>query len=312
MNATEFYTATADLNVRTGGGTKYSVAFTLQRGDEVEILDKNSDWYQIKYFEKTGYAHSKYLNYSRNISDTTDSNFNLHVQSNIFIELIICVVILGLGLILFRNQQANKLLESATKNNRGTRTERDLVYKLLKSGIPADKIFHDLYLKKSNGNYTQIDLVVVTNVGLIVFEVKNYKGWIFGTGYKPQWVQVLAYGKTKYRFYNPILQNTKHVQDLRKLLTEDKIPIFSVVVFFGDCVLKEINFVPKGTFVVKSERISEAINTIINQNDPAHYNNPTEVVRVLSEAVENGENWETQTKHVENINDMLGKDRIFQ
>ena len=312
--ATEFYTATADLNIRTGGGSAYSVSFTLQKGDEVEVLEKNSDWYKIRYFEKTGYAYSKYLSYSRTISDTefNDTKFKAVDQSSMVIGVLICIVILFFGIIIFRNLQDKKLLETVTKKNRGTQTERDLVLKLLKSGIPAQTIFHDLYLKKSDGKYCQIDLVVATTVGLIVFEVKNYKGWIFGTGYKPQWVQVLAYGKMKYRFYNPIIQNAKHVQDLRKQLTQENIPIFSVVVFYGDCVLKEISFVPKGTFVVKSERISKAIKTILSKNEPAYYNNEAEIVKILNEAVKNGENFETQTKHVENIKDMLGKDRIYQ
>ena len=83
------------------------------------------------------------------------------------------------------------------------------------------------------------------------------------------------------------------------------------MVFYGDCVLKDINFVPHGTFLVKSGRILEVIKTILKKNGPAHYNNRTEILRILGEAVKNGENFETQTKHVENIKDMLGKDRIF-
>ena len=307
--ASVFYTATAELNIRTGGGTEYAVLFTLLKGDEVEILGTNNDWYKIKYFEKTGYAHSKYLNFSRTTSDT---NSNVLNQSDIIIGALVCLVILAFGFILFRNLQDKKLLETVTKTNRGTKTERNLVLTLLKFGIPKESIFHDLYLKKSNHNYSQIDLVVVTEVGLIVFEVKNYKGWIFGTGYKPQWVQVLNYGKTKYRFHNPILQNAKHVQDLRRQFLQENTPIFSVVVFYGDCVLKEISFVPKETFLVKSESISKAIKTIVSTNAPAQYYNKAELIRILNEAVKNGESEETRLKHVENIKDMLGKDRIIQ
>ena len=61
--ATDYYIATTDLNVRTGAGTGYSVSYTLQKGDEVEFLSKESNWYKIKYLGKTGYAHSKYLKY---------------------------------------------------------------------------------------------------------------------------------------------------------------------------------------------------------------------------------------------------------
>src|SRR6188768_3577921 len=68
--ATDYYIATSDLNVRTGAGTEYSVSFTLQKGDEVEVLSKDGSWYKIKNFGEIGYVHSKYLNYSRTVSDT--------------------------------------------------------------------------------------------------------------------------------------------------------------------------------------------------------------------------------------------------
>ncbi len=67
--ATDYYIATTVLNVRTGAGTEYSVSFTLQKGDEVELLSKENNWYKIKYLGKTGYAYSKYLKFSRTISD---------------------------------------------------------------------------------------------------------------------------------------------------------------------------------------------------------------------------------------------------
>ncbi|CAN5583290.1 hypothetical protein BH10BAC2_BH10BAC2_10970 [soil metagenome] len=78
--------------------------------------------------------------------------------------------------LVFNGIRERKLLETVTKSNRGTRTERDLVLSLLKHGIPAQTIFHDLYLKKHNGNFCQIDLAMVTEVGIIVFEVKDYSG----------------------------------------------------------------------------------------------------------------------------------------
>src|SRR5688572_23194338 len=67
--ATDYYVATSDLNVRIGPGTGYSVSFTLQKGDEVELLSKENNWYKIRYFGRTGYAFSKYLKFSRTISD---------------------------------------------------------------------------------------------------------------------------------------------------------------------------------------------------------------------------------------------------
>ncbi len=307
---TDYYIATADLNVRTGAGTEYSILFTLQEGDEVEILSKKENWHQIRYLEKRGYVYSKYLKYSRTVSNTNSHSFQQTV-SYIVIGTFTGIILL-VGFIIFRKIRDKKLLKTVTKSNRGTRSERDLVLKLLKYGIPAQTIFHDLYLKKYNGDFSQIDLVVITEVGIIVFEVKDYSGWIFGSGNQSQWTQVLAYGKQKYRFYNPIMQNNKHIGELRKKLKHfDNVPFYSIVLFHGDCVLKDVSFVPNGTFLVKSNRALEVMKIIAKNNEPVQYSNKNEVVMILKEAVENGEYTETQIQHIENVKDMLGKERIF-
>ena len=222
------------------------------------------------------------------------------------------IVSLVVFLLILREIQDKKLLKTVTKQNRGTKTERDLVLKLLKYGIPAQTIFHDLYVKKQNGIFSQIDLVVVTKVGIVVLEVKEYSGWIFGSGHNSQWTQVLAYGKRKYRLYNPIMQNSKHISDLKKQLRQfETVPFYSIVVFYGDCVLKEINFVPNGTFLAKSNRVLEVMGGLMKNNELAHYRNNNEIVRILKEAVKNGEDKETQIQHIRNVREMLGKDRKF-
>ncbi|KQB43187.1 NERD domain protein [Flavobacterium daejeonense] len=205
-----------------------------------------------------------------------------------------------------------QLLETVTKSHRGTKTERELVLKLLKAGFPAQTIFHDLYIKNEYGNYSQIDLVLATKVGIIVFEVKKYSGWIFGSGNQSKWTQVLAYGKQKYYFYNPILQNKKHVENLKTKLTDfQNIPFFSVVVFFGDCEFRDVSFIPKNTFLTKSPRVIKVVKKIIEENESTVYKSKRDVVNILSVAVENGNSEKITEKHVENIKDMLGEDRIF-
>ncbi len=227
-------------------------------------------------------------------------------------EIVLILVFIVVCFVIFIKYRDKKLLETVTKSHRGTRTERALVLKLLKSGTPAVTIFHDLYLKNRNGNYSQIDIVVATKVGIIAFEVKDYNGWIFGTGYKPQWTQVLAYGKTQHRFYNPIIQNKKHIDDLRKQLKQfENIPFYSIVVFYGDSVLKDITFVPEGTFIVKPKRVLKVIKMILKDNELAQYTNKREVVKVLKDAVNNGENSEVQSQHISNIHNMLSRHRVF-
>lgn len=206
----------------------------------------------------------------------------------------------------------HRLLKSVTKSYRGTKSERDLVVKLLKHGISPENIFHDLYVEKQNGEFSQIDLVVLSSVGVIVFEVKDFRGWIYGNGNHSHWTKVLAYGKNKYRFYNPIMQNSKHIQVIRNQIKQlFSIPFYSIIVFYGDCVLKEVNFVPKETYLVKQKRLLEVIKIIEKENEPVFYKNKNKILLAMKKAVLNGENKRTQKQHIENINEMLGVDRIF-
>jgi len=160
-------------------------------------------------------------------------------------------------------------------------------------------------------NFHNIDLVVATRVGIIVFEVKDFSGWIYGKGNQTKWTQVLAYGNEKYRFYNPLMQNNTHIKQLRQKLKEN-VPFYSVVVFYGDSELQDISFIPKGTFVTKWYRVIDVVNTIIQENTLANYKNKHRVVEILKEAVANGDELGTESQHIENIKNMLGTDRIFQ
>lgn len=212
--------------------------------------------------------------------------------------------------ILYQEYRDNKLLQTVTNKSRGTRTERKLVLKLLEYGIPAQTIFHDLYLRLPNGKYSQIDLVVPTKVGIFVFEVKKYSGWIFGSGHHSQWTQVLAYGRSKYRFYNPIMQNSKHINDLKGQLKQfESVPFYSIIVLYGNCVLKGISNVPEETFIIYAKTVKESLDTLLNSREPARYSNKHEVVRILKEAVENGGNTDIQDQHVQNIREMLERRR---
>ena len=109
------------------------------------------------------------------------------------------VVFVFVFLILLGVSQSNqrkrdrKLIESVTSLDRGTHSERLLILNLLKSEIPSVTIYHDLIIKKDNDEFSQIDLVLVTSEGIIVFEVKDYSGWIFGSGNNTNWTQVLSY-----------------------------------------------------------------------------------------------------------------------
>mgnify|MGYP005865786711 CR=1 FL=1 len=227
-----------------------------------------------------------------------------------FLFIILLLFFTLILIIIYKRIKNRKLLKSVTEISRGTKSERKLVLKLLKKKIPSQTIFHDLYLKKYDGKFSQIDLVVATKVGIIVFEIKDYSGWIFGNGNHKKWTQVLAYGNLKYRFYNPIKQNNQHINNLKKQLKEN-VPFYSLIVFYGDCELKDISFVPNGIFILKPNRVFDVLRFIMEENEPASYTNKKRVVSILKESVKNGESKATQNQHVENIKDMLGEERVY-
>lgn len=232
-------------------------------------------------------------------------------------EILIIIIAVTLYVIykMWRNaviaKQNKELIQSVTSLSRGTISERHLILTLLKSGIHPQAIFHDLYITRNDGKFSQIDLVVATRVGIIVFEVKDFSGWIYGKGNQTKWTQVLAYGNEKYRFYNPIMQNNTHIKQLRQKLKEN-VPFYSVVVFYGDSELQDISFIPRDTYVTKWYRVVDVVNTIIQGNPLANYQNKHQVVEVLKDAVANDNMLKNEIQHIENIKDMLGTDRIFQ
>jgi hypothetical protein len=57
--------------------------------------------------------------------------------------------------------------------------------------------------------------------------------------------------------------------------------------------------------------VIDVVKKIIKENEPANYKSKRDVVNVLSSAVENGNSQKISEKHIKNISDMLGEDRIF-
>ena len=155
---------------------------------------------------------------------------------------LICLVA-GIAYLIYVKRKERELIEQVTPITRGEWSERRVVLKLLKAGINPKAIFHDLYIQKPNGTYTQVDVAVATKVGLIVFEVKDYSGWIFGNEEQDHWTQCLR-GKfhttQKHSFYNPLRQNETHICALMELLKDDTVPYYSYVVFGNNCELKNI------------------------------------------------------------------------
>ncbi len=229
------------------------------------------------------------------------------MQGIIFIISIIIIAIAFINWI--NNKDVEKSLNLTTNKTRGNPSELDLVRTLIKNGSHPDAIFHDIYLERRNGTFSQIDLVMATPVGLIVFEVKDYGGWIFGSGNSTYWTQVLAFGKEKYRLYNPIIQNRRHIEELRKITPQfANIPMFSVVIFYGDCEFKKLNQIPNEVYIIQPFELQRTLDSITANHPTANYTNKREIISVLNQAKSNGDNKDLKNEHVAYVNSV--KDRI--
>lgn len=217
-------------------------------------------------------------------------------NSILIIFIIFCLVLLFLRI------RDKRLIRTVTGLKRGFKSERLLVLKLLKSGFPAQRLFHDLYLRKQNGEFSQIDLLAITEVGIIVFEVKDYSGWIFGDCSHTNWTQVMAYGRSKYRFYNPIMQNNRHISELKKQLDQfENIPFYSVVVFYGDSDLRKITNVPEDVYIVKPSKIQFVLDYLKKNRELVQYEDIDEITSLLSDAVRRGDDKSVRIQHVKNV-----------
>lgn len=118
------------------------------------------------------------------------------------------------------------------------------IYTTLKNLPGYKKFLFNCYIPKPNGQTTEIDVILLHQSGIYVFESKNYSGWIFGHENDDYWTQTLhlGYGKTqKNQFYNPYKQNEAHIKYLKNYLENfNDITFFSYIVFSNNAEFKKI------------------------------------------------------------------------
>ena len=113
---------------------------------------------------------------------------------------------------------------------------------LYKNIIGTGKILMNLNIPAEKGGTTEIDLLLIHETGFYVFEIKHYKGTIYGDDTGDIWTQYFRTTKNNI-FRNPILQNEYHIQALKKLFPD--IPISSVIVFTNsECDIRVKNANP--------------------------------------------------------------------
>ena len=175
-----------------------------------------------------------------------------------------------------------------------TENELKLVYSFGRRG----KTLRNLYIPKSNGDTSEIDVVYITQKGIFVFESKNYSGWIFGDEKGTYWTAMLP-NREKNRFYNPIKQNRTHIKWLGAYVGPE-VPLFSIIVFSERCELKKVTVESEDIMVIKRDRTYAAVRDIWDSvPDVLSEDEVSELYKKLKILTE--VNSSVKTAHVESI-----------
>ena len=113
-----------------------------------------------------------------------------------------------------------------------------LINYALKSMSGQYKVLRNVYVPYK-GKTFEIDVLLIHEKGIFVFESKNYSGWIFGGLENQYWTQCLP-NKQKSRFYNPIMQNKTHIKAVSQFLNIDISKFTSYIIFSQRCELKNV------------------------------------------------------------------------
>ena len=81
------------------------------------------------------------------------------------------------------------------------------------------KILMNLNIPTEKEKTTEIDLLLIHETGIYVYEIKHYKGTIYGNDEGEIWTQYFRTAKNN-TFKNPVLQNAYHIAAIKKNLSK--------------------------------------------------------------------------------------------
>ena len=110
----------------------------------------------------------------------------------------------------------NSPQETLSSKEKGDLGEITIREKILRELNPNERMLNNYITQGTSSNTSQIDHIVIKPSGVYVIETKNYEGKILGKRDELEWIQVLAAGHVKNKFYNPVKQNYTHIKNIKK------------------------------------------------------------------------------------------------
>lgn len=138
----------------------------------------------------------------------------------------------------------SKLSGKSTQQIKGNAKELqlDILARLISTlTFTNAKVLRNVYIPYGKDKTTEIDMLLLANGNIYVFEVKNYTCTIVGNQSDKQWKAIYTPQKT-YDLYNPIMQNEGHISTLASYLGLPKSNFKSIVVFSEDANTKQVKY----------------------------------------------------------------------
>ena len=161
------------------------------------------------------------------------------------------------------NDENEDLNKTQDKINKGMIGEELIVKEIEKLDI-YHKIVQNVYIDIDNKK-TEIDIILITCVGVFVIESKNFNGIIYGKQNDINWTQFLNY-ENKNQFKNPINQNEYHIKFLSKYLKKDISIFYSYIIFGNDANINKV-ITDDDIKVIKLYQLLKYITEDIHNND---------------------------------------------
>lgn len=181
-----------------------------------------------------------------------------------------------------KSQSSNIINDLGCFEDKGSYGETLTESKLNSYGISGRRVVFRNLLVPYHGKTVEIDLMMIHEKGIFVFESKNYSGWIFGSADQLKWTQSLSSGE-KYRFYNPIMQNQTHIKALSEKLKLPTTYFFSYIVFSERCELKAVPDNTEQVSIVRRhkllKRLSQQLDTLPELYSPMVLDSIADIIK---------------------------------
>ena len=151
----------------------------------------------------------------------------------------------------------------------------------------------------TQGKTTEIDLLMIHEKGIFVFESKNYSGWIFGSADQLNWTQSLQNGD-KNTFYNPIRHNRTHIKALAAFLEKPVSEFVSYIVFSERCTLKKVPADTSDVIIVRRPDMLKKLKATLKTTPTKYTFNDIQDIAKKLQPLTNKDDAEKQ-QHIINI-----------